>query len=278
VVAVVARELRRFLRQRSRLLSTFARPLLWLIVFGAGLGRIVPNEGTVSYKQFMLPGIYGMVLLFSTMLSALATVHDREFGPIRMLLVAPLPRSTAVVAKTVSATVLGIVQVLLMLPLVWILGLSPSVLDLLGFGGALLVSALALASVGMVVASSLRSIENFAAIMNFVMFPMLFLSGALYPAASLPGGLQPFVSLNPLTYAIDLLRHPLLAGLHPGNLGADHAAGFDIGVLVAVSAVLFALASLLFGEEHHLGRILLRNEPRRSRPWFRWPLARRSRA
>jgi ABC-2 type transport system permease protein len=275
---VVARELRRFSRQRGRLLSTFARPLLWLVVFGSGLEHVVANEGTVSYKQFMLPGIYGMVLLFSTMLSALATVHDREFGPIRMLLVAPLPRSFAVVAKTVSATVLGIVQVLLVLPLIWILGLRPSVLDLLGFAGALLVSSLALASVGMVVASRLRSIENFAAIMNFVMFPMLFLSGALYPAATLPGFLQPFVRANPLAYAIDLMRHPLLAGLHPGNLGSQHAAGFDVGVLVAVSAVLLTLAARLFGEEDHLGRILLRDDPRRARPWIRRLLGRSSSA
>ena len=264
VVAVVSRELRRFARQPGRLLSTFARPLLWLVVIGSGFQKVVPSEGTVSYKQFLLPGIYGMVLMFSTMLSALATVSDREFGPIRMLLVAPLPRSVVVVAKTASSTLLGLVQALLLLELVWILGLRPSATALLEFLWALAVSALALSSLGMVVASRLRSIENFAAVINFLMFPMFFLSGALYPASTLPGYLKPLVRANPLTYAIDLMRHPLLSGEYPANFSADYTARFDLLVLLAFSAVSLLLAALLFGEEDHLGRILL-TESRRSR-------------
>ncbi len=262
VVAVIVREFLRFERQRGRLLSTFARPLLWLVVIGAGFEKVVPTEGTVSYKQFLLPGIYGMVLLFSTMLSALATVHDREFGPIRMLLVAPLPRPVAVVAKTVSSTLLGVFQALLFLPLIWILGLRPSATALLEFLGALVISALAISSLGMVLASRLRSIENFAGVMNFLMFPMFFLSSALYPASTLPGFLQPFVRADPLTYGIDLMRHPLLQGLYPANLGSDYTARFDVWVLAALTVVLLALAGLLFGEEEHLGRILLTEAPR----------------
>jgi ABC-2 type transport system permease protein len=263
VVAVVVREFLRFGRQRGRMLSTFARPMLWLVVIGSGFQRVVPTEGTVSYKQFLLPGIYGMVLLFSTMLSALATVHDREFGPIRMLLVAPLPRSVAVLAKTLSSALLGIFQAVLLLPLIWILGLRPSLTSLLEFLGTLVIAALALSSLGMLLASRLRSLENFAGVMNFLMFPMFFLSSALYPASSLPGFLQPFVRVDPLTYGIDLMRHPLLHGLYPVNLGADYTVRFDIWVLVALTAVLLALACLLFGEEDHLGRILLTEAPRR---------------
>lgn len=263
VVAVVVREFLRFVRQRGRLLSTFARPLLWLVIIGSGFERVVPSEGTVSYKQFLLPGIYGMVVLFSTMLSALATVHDREFGPIRMLLVAPLARPVTVVAKTLSSALLGIVQAVLLLPLIWILGLRPSISSLLEFVGALAISAIAISSLGMVLASRLRSIENFAGVMNFLMFPMFFLSSALYPASSLPGFLQPFVRADPLTYCIDLMRHALLQGLYPANLGSDYTARFDIYVLAALTVFLFALAALLFGEEDHLGRILL-TEGRRS--------------
>jgi len=257
ISAVAWREFLRFFRQRGRFLATFARPLLWLVVIGGGFERVVPSEGTVSYKQFLLPGIYGMVLLFSTMLSALATVHDREFGPIRMLLVAPLPRTAVVAAKTISSTLLGIVQALLLLPLIWILGLHPSATALLQFLVALVISAIALSSLGMVLASRLRSIENFATVMNFVMFPMFFLSSALYPAAALPRYLQPLVRINPLTYAIDAMRHPLLAGEFPANLGSDYTMRFDLMVLVAFSVVSLALAGLLFGEEDHLGRILL---------------------
>jgi ABC-2 type transport system permease protein len=265
MTAVVVRELLRFVRQRGRLLSTFARPLLWLVVIGSGFERVVPTEGTVSYKQFLLPGIYGMVILFSAMLSALATVHDREFGPIRMLLVAPLPRSVLVFAKTFSSTLLAVLQALLLAPLIWILGLHPSPTALLELAGALVLCASAISGLGMLIASRMRSIENFAGVMNFLMFPMFFLSSALYPASSLPGFLQPFVRANPLTYGVDLIRHALLAGEYPANLGSDYTARFDVLVLVALAVVLLALASLLFGEEEHLGRILLTEQaPRRT--------------
>jgi ABC-2 type transport system permease protein len=265
VVAVVTRELIRFQRQRGRLLASLARPLLWLVVIGAGFEKLVPSQGTVSYKQFLLPGLYGMVILFSTMLSALATVHDREFGPIRMLLVAPVPRWIIVIAKLISSALLGTIQVVLLFPLIWILGLHPSLSALAQLLGAVALGSVAISSVGMLIASRMRSIENFAGIMNFLMFPMFFLSSALYPAALLPGFLQPFVRANPLTYAIDLMRHPLLGGLYPGNLGTDYTVQFDILVLVLVSTVLTTLACLLFGEEDHLGRVLLNDAPRARR-------------
>ena len=274
VVAVVTRELIRFVRQRGRLFASLVRPLLWLIVIGAGFERLVPTQGTVSYKQFLLPGLFGMVILFSTMLTALATVHDREFGPIRMLLVAPVPRSVIVISKTISAALIGTIQVILLFPLIWILGLRPSASAVAFLLGAVVLGSLAIATFGMVIASRMRSIENFAGIMNFLMFPMFFLSSALYPAVLLPGWLQPFVRANPLTYGIDLMRHPLLNGLYPGNLGTDYTVGFDILVLSLFSVVLLALASLLFGEEEHLGRILL-VEPPRTRGGRRLPRLRR---
>jgi ABC-2 type transport system permease protein len=266
IYAVVVRELTRFQRQRGRLVATFARPLLWLIVIGAGFQKLVPNQGTVSYKQFLLPGLYGMVILFSTMLSALATVHDREFGPIRMLLIAPLPRGVTVFAKTISAAILGVLQCILLFPLIWILGLRPSLAAMLELLGAIAIASFGMAALGMVIASRLRSIENFAGIMNFLMFPMFFLSSALYPATLLPGWLQPLVRADPLTYGIDFMRHPLLRGLYPGNLGTDYTISFDVMVLILVSVVMLALASLLFGEEEHLGRILLVEKPRARGP------------
>jgi len=246
-------------------------------VIGAGFEKLVPTQGTVSYKQFLLPGLYGMVILFSTMLSALATVHDREFGPIRMLLIAPLPRSATVFAKVVAAAMLGVIQCVLLFPLIWILGLrpSPSNVLLLLFGIAL--TSFTMAALGMVIASRMRSIENFAGIMNFLMFPMFFLSSALYPAATLPAFLRPFVRINPLTYAVDLMRHVLLAGQYTGNLGSDYHAGFDIAILVLAAIVLLALAMLLFGEEDHLASILLTDAPG-ARPSLRARAAARQRA
>jgi ABC-2 type transport system permease protein len=265
IIAVVVREFLRFGRQRGRLLSTAVRPLLWLVIVGSGFQRVVPSEGTVSYKQFLLPGIFAMVLLFSTMLSALATVHDREFGPIRMLLVAPIARPVTVVAKLVSSSALGVLQAILFLPLIWILGLHPTPLALLELLGAFVISAIALSSIGLVLASRLRSIENFAGIMNFLMFPMFFLSSALYPASTLPGFLQPFVRADPLTYAVDLMRHPLLHGLYAANLSSDYTSLFDVMVLGIIAVLLFVLASVLFGEEEHLAKVLLTEAPRGAR-------------
>ena len=276
VIAVVVREFIRFGRQKGRLLSTFARPLLWLIVIGSGFERVVPAQGNVSYKQFLLPGIYGLVLLFSTMLSTLATVSDREFGPIRLLLVAPLPRGLTVVAKTTSSTLLATFQAILLSPLIWILGLRPSPAEVLELVAAILLSSVTLSALGMLIASRLRSIENFATLMNFVMFPMFFLSSALYPAATLPAFLRPFVRINPLTYAVDLMRHVLLAGQYTGNLGSDYHAGFDIAILVLAAIVLLALAMLLFGEEDHLASILLTDAPG-ARPSLRARAAARQR-
>src|SRR5207248_1652711 len=132
-----------------------------------------------------------------------------------------------------------------------------------------------LGALGMVIASRLRSVENFAGIMNFLMFPMFFLSSALYPATLLPGWLQPLVRADPLTYAIDFMRHPLLRGLYPGNLGTDYTITFDVLVLALVSIVLLTLAALLFGEEEHLGRILLVEPPRAKGPRTRRPRLRR---
>jgi ABC-2 type transport system permease protein len=198
-----------------------------------------------------------------------------------MLLVAPVPRWAIVIAKTISASLLGVIQVVILFPLIWILGLHPSASALLELLGAVALGAVAISSVGMVIASRMRSIENFAGIMNFLMFPMFFLSSALYPAVLLPGWLQPLVRANPLSYGIDLMRHPLLQGLYPGNLGTDYRVMFDVMVLALCAIVLVTLASLLFGEEEHLGRILLSEPPRkrgepaagsgRKAPWRRSP-------
>ncbi len=264
--AVVEREFKRFVRQRGRLLSTLVRPLLWLVVIGSGYSAIVSDGDGISYHQYLLPGIFGMVLLFSTMLSALATVHDREFGPIRMLLIAPVPRSAIVWAKTLAATLLGLAQAILFLPLLFFLGIWPGPAALLFFFCGVALTALALSSLGMLLASRIRSIEGFAVVMNFVIFPMFFLSGALYPAARLPGWLQPVVRINPLTYGIDLMKHALLPD-GPGALGGEFLPALDVGVLVGFTFVALALAHALFGREEHLGRILLAATPlRRKKP------------
>lgn len=262
--AVIGREFRRLARQRGRLLSTFARPLLWLVVVGSGFAAVMPEQSDLSYQQFLLPGIFGMVLLFSSMLSALGTVHDREFGAIRMLLVAPLRRSSVVLAKTVAATLIGAAQAILLLALVPVLGLPLTVRGMLMSAGGILLTAFALASLGMLVASRIRSLENFAVVMNFVLFPMFFLSGALYPASELPRFLQPWVLVNPLTYGVDLLKHAVLGPTRTA-LGGEYPVALSVTVLAFFSIVALAAATALFGREEHLSKILLSGAPKRRR-------------
>ncbi|MDP8970998.1 MAG: ABC transporter permease [Actinomycetota bacterium] len=249
IVAVIEREFRRSARQRGRLLSTVARPLLWLVVVGTGLQQIVSRQYISDYREFLLPGVLGLVVVFGALLSALSTVHDRELGPMRMLMAAPLTPPIIVAAKVAAAGLVSTAHALLLLPLVWVLGLRPPAWTLVALPAAVLLTALALAAIGMVIASRLRSIENFAAVMNFVLFPMFFLSGALYPVSLLPSWLQAVVKINPLTYGIDLIRQILHVGAERSHAPADFAAGLDVLVLALAAIIGFVVAAVLFDRE-----------------------------
>jgi ABC-2 type transport system permease protein len=251
---IVGREFKRAVRQRGRLASTFARPLLWLIAVGTGFSALIPGG---DYETYLLPGIIGMVILFSCLLSALGSVHDRQFGPMRMLLIAPVPRGLVVLGKTLSSTLLGAAFAVVFSVLVVFFDIEVGFHDYLGFLGAALLSALALSALGMLAASRIRKLEDFAVAMNFVIFPMFFLSGALYPAGELPAWMQPLVRLNPLTYGVDLMRQTLLHNEHRILAPAQFQAWLDVAYLGAFSLVCLALASYLFGREEHLAPMML---------------------
>jgi ABC-2 type transport system permease protein len=262
LIGVVEREFKRVLRQRGRLASTFARPLLWLVIIGSGFSALIPG-GQFSYHKYLLPGIIGMVILFSSLLSALGSVHDREFGPMRMLLIAPVPRGLIVIGKTISSTLIGAMFAIILSPLAWLFGVHVRPLSYLGFLGAVLLTGLGLSSLGMLIASRVRRLENFAVAMNFVIFPMFFLSGALYPARKLPAYLQPLVHVNPLTYGVDLMRHTLLAGEPRALSRVEIVPATDVAFLVLFSIVALMLAARLFGSEEHLAPMFLARAPRR---------------
>lgn len=248
MVAVLEREMRKLLRQRGRLLSAMVRPMLWLLVIGAGLGAIQGKLGDSSYQAFLVPGVLGMTLLFGGMLAALSTVYDKESGVMRMLVIAPIEHYWIVLAKALGATFSALVQALMLLVLLGLLGyLSPQVsIPLLAVG--LLGTALACASLGMLAAAWSRTLDNFATMMNLVIFPVFFLSGSLYPVQQLPYALRFVATLNPYTHGVDLLKHAAVAG-PTVSFGADFDVGLDLAVVIGFSAVALAVAGARFSRD-----------------------------
>ena len=241
IYAVLERELLRMFRQRTRLAAAMVRPLIWLLVIGGGFSALVG----VEYKSFLVPGVLGMTMLFGAMLAALTTVYDKESGVMRMLVIAPMPHAWIVIAKVVSAAASAMLQALLLLALLAVLGYAGSGTDWGMLAAALAATSLACAALGMLTAAFSRTLDNFAGIMNFVIFPVFFLSGSLYPVRDLPPALGWIATANPYTYGVDLLKHALL----PNAASADFAVGLDFAVLAFATAAAVAVASWRFSRE-----------------------------
>jgi ABC-2 type transport system permease protein len=259
IYGIVVRECLRFLRQPGRLVSSLARPFVWLLFAGAGFGAVFAGRDTIAYRAYMAPGLVGMVVMFGALLAALSTVTDRDAGVLRMLLVAPVRRSTIALGKALGATVLGTVQAVavaaLLLPLV---GLWPRPAGLLLGFAAIVLSSLALGALGLLLAAAIRSLENFAGVMNFVVFPMLFLSGALYPIGHLGRLFRALAYANPLAYGVDLLKHALLAAWAGAGYGGELPVPLDIAALLGFAAVALAAAAPLLAREGGVTRTALR--------------------
>ena len=241
VHGIVARDLARTTRQTSRLLGGVARPFMWLLLVGTGYNAIARLDSGLPYQAFVFPGVVVMAALFGGTLTAISTVYDREFGMLRLMLASPAGLHAVLAGRAVAATLVGVLQggiVLAFAPLV--LDLSPW-RWLLGFAALAAVAAMS-AMLGLLLAARIRSVENFAGIINVVLFPLLFLSGALYPTGGMPTPLRAVARANPVTYAVDLVRHALG---QPAEAGVATAAGAVLGVL----ALAFLLAALLFDPE-----------------------------
>jgi ABC-2 type transport system permease protein len=214
--AVVGREIGRFLRQPSRLGSALVRPLLWFVVFSAGFHNVFgvaispPYETYVEYKEYMVPGLLGMVALFNGMQSSLSMVYDREMGVMRLLLTAPLPRGWLLAFKLLAGTALSVLQMVVFLLISWAFGVEVPLAHLPAALLAMVCGAVMLASVGLVLSVYVKQLENFAGTMNFVIFPMFFISPALYPLWKLEESgawwLLKLAQANPFTHAVEAIR------------------------------------------------------------------------
>jgi len=253
---IVARELLRFLRQRGRLWSSLARPFVWLLLAGTGFAAVFAGNAQLDYRRFMAPGLLGMVVLFGALLASLSTVVDRDAGVLRLLLVAPIERAAVVLGKVLGAAVLGTAQALVVgLILVPAVGLRPSAGGVLLAGCGIVLVSLATGALGLALAATMRSLENFSAVMNFVVFPMLFLSGALYPVQHLAGWLRALTYVNPLAYGVDLLKHGLLGPWAGSGFGGEWSVSLDVVVLSVCAIACTVLATSLIAREGLTSRV-----------------------
>lgn len=256
---IVAREFVRFLRQRGRLWSSLARPFVWLVLAGSGFAAVFAGSGQIDYRQFMTPGLLGMAVMFGAFLASLSTVVDRDAGVLRLLLVAPIGRGAVALGKVLGATVLGSAQALVVgLVLVPLVGLRPAPSGIALAVVAIVLASLATGALGLALAASMRSLENFSTVMNFVVFPMLFLSGALYPVGRLGGPLRVLVFLNPLAYGVDLLKHALLGAWQGAGYGGELPVALDFAALAACAVACLVAATLLIARESGVARAALR--------------------
>ncbi len=245
VYVIVAREFKKFIREKSRLISTIARPLVWLFLVGGGMSRLVPTGGGVSYIQFIFPGILGMTILFSSIFSSISIIWDKEFGFMKEILVAPISRFSVVIGKAMSGMILSTIQAVIILAFFPFLGLSIGPLEVVGIIFVCAILSFALASFGIVLASLYESYESFSVIMNFIVMPMFFLSGAMYPVKLMPSMLRHLTKINPLTFGVDALKH-LTFPLEKGPMSPDFPFALDVLIIIAAAFVLVGIGGKVF--------------------------------
>jgi ABC-2 type transport system permease protein len=221
---IIAREGLRFVHQRGRFIAALVRPLVWLFIFAAGFRSVLgvsiqpPYETYVLYEVYITPGLCAMILLFAGMQSSLAMVYDREMGSMRVLLVSPLPRWYLLVSKLLAGTLVAVLQVYAFLAVAWFWEVEPPPLGYLTVLPALLLAGFMLGALGLLLSSVIRQLENFAGVMNFVIFPMFFASSALYPLWRVRESsvlLWQICSVNPFTHAVELIRFALYGQFAP---------------------------------------------------------------
>jgi ABC-2 type transport system permease protein len=224
VYVIWYRDLIRYTRDRTRLVASLAQPLLFLVVFGVGLSSSLGGAGnarggaafgagggTLSYVQYMYPGVVGMAVLFTAMFSSMSIVWDREFGFLKEILVAPIDRSAVAIGKSLGGATQAMFQGLIMLAVGPLIGVHLTVLTVLEVIPILFLLAFTLTAFGVAIAARMRSMQGFQVIMNFLLMPIFFLSGSLFPLVGLPAWMTVLTRIDPVAYGIAPLRTAVLS-------------------------------------------------------------------
>jgi ABC-2 type transport system permease protein len=236
------RELKKYSRSRTQIVASMGQPLLYLLVLGFGLGPVFQKAGGGSYLQFVAPGVIGMVMLFTSIFSGIALLWDRQFGFLKETLVAPVPRILVMIGRTLGGATVSMFQGTLMVIVCLIAGFRPT--SLAGVPLAvlfMLLIATVFAALGVAVGSSLQDMQGFQLIMNFLVMPIFFLSGALFPLNNLPKALAFVTRLDPLSYGVDGLRGALIGVTHFGI-------ATDLIVLAVVAVALLYVGAWRFSK------------------------------
>ena len=235
------RQLKRYFRSKPRMIGSLGQPLIFLLAFGFGFGKIYSQAGKGDYLQFLAPGVISMGILFTGVFSGIEIIWDRQFGFLKETLVAPVPRLHIMIGRTMGGATVALIQGLVVFVLASLFGFRPSLGALPLALVFMFLIAVLFTAFGTALASQVNDMQSFPLIMNFLVMPMFFLSGAMFPLSGLPGGMALVTALNPLSYGVDGLRAAL------GQV-SFYGLGTDFAVLSLCSALLLAVGAYLFSK------------------------------
>lgn len=236
------RQLKRYYRSRARMVGSLAQPVLFLVALGFGFGPIYQKAGGGNYIQFIAPGIIAMSIIFTAMFTGIEVIYDRQFGFLKETLVAPVPRWTIMLGRTFGGATVATLQGVVVFFIAVLIGFRPENIWLAPL--AIIYMALIglfFTAFGTAIASGMEDMQAFPLIINFLIMPLFFLSGALFPLSGLPGAIQKITYANPLSYGVDGIRGVLAGQMH-------FAFHIDFLVLFAFTAIALAAGSYLFSK------------------------------
>lgn len=236
------RQVKKYFRSKSRVIGSLGQPILFMLAFGFGLGPVFAKAGQGNYLEFLVPGIVAMSIVFMAIFSGLEVIWDRQFGFLKEMLVAPVSRMQIMIGRSLGGATVASLQGLLVLVLSLFIGFRPSSIPMLFLGLLFMfIISLIFTLLGTGIACLLKDFSAFQLIVNFLIMPLVFLSGAFFPLAGLPKALYLIVKINPLSYGVDALRETLS--------GAGHFALWnDLSVLLVVIAIFMVFSSYLFSK------------------------------
>jgi ABC-2 type transport system permease protein len=264
VYTIWLREFKAFMREKSRIIGMIGQPLLYLLIVGQGIasGLSLNRAGEIGYLQFYYPGILGMSVLFTSIFSGVSIIWDREFGFLKEVLVAPVPRWAVALGKILGGATVAIIQSAILIALAPLVGISASVSLVVQLLLLCFLMSIAVTGLGVAIAARMRSMQGFQMLMNFLIMPLYFLSGAMFPIASAPLWMKALMTIDPLTYGVDAMRNVVLSGatLASGSSGpsplevAQQAGlirwdlGTDMAIMTLVAGLLTLAAALRFSQ------------------------------